>query len=135
MYMNHRGLRRGREIYSITSAQHNSYTFWFLSTSRTNPHDEHKKYVLQVVQVQVCNPLHIKDYIWHFKRWNYCKQLAQESSVDMSFRLLTTSKKYFFTFSPLFPWPLLWYHNQRFKVTECNNLSLMRFGYMWSPTF
>ena len=43
----------------------------------------------------------------------------------MSFWLLATGKTNFFTFSLLFPWTLLWSDSN----WQCNNLSLMRFGY------
>ena len=53
-YMDHHGLRWGRETYKITCPQNNSLTFWCLNTmiSGTKPHEEHQKYVLQVVQLQ-----------------------------------------------------------------------------------
>ena len=104
MYIDHHGLRWGRKTYSIICPQPNLPTFSCLSTMtcKTNPHEEHMKYVLQVVQLEPT----LYQGLLHYKRWNYCKRPTQESSVDMSFWVMTFKTN--FNLSLFFPWPLVW---------------------------
>ena len=105
MYIDHHGLRWGRETYLIICPQPNSPTFCYLSimTLKTNPHEVHMKHVLQVDQLQPT----LYQGLLHCKRQNYCKQATQESLVDLSFWVMTR-KKISSLFYLIFPWTLLW---------------------------
>ena len=54
-------------------------------TLETNPHEEHMKHVLQVDQLQTT----LYQGLLHCKRQNYCEQATQESSVYISFWVMT----------------------------------------------
>ena len=67
-------------------------------TCKTNPHEEHMKYVLQVVQLETT----LYQGLLHYKRQNYCKRPTQESSVDMSFWVMTFKTNFNLSFYVVF---------------------------------